>query len=178
MLNKLYTTLVRGGVLGILLGAFVLAPSAVFAYQQVYGEEGTSIKFTVKLPAMPHEARVRSRGYKSVRYDLCTEDGTAKGVSFSLFSTTPSATGTTTDPDYFLICNYKLELTSKNNFSKYYDFSWITFEDELVEGDEYFWVKLKNPEVIKGGQSNWQSWSGSSHVPSSITVQVNIQDND
>ncbi|MDE0279066.1 MAG: hypothetical protein OYH76_24485 [Defluviicoccus sp.] len=107
-----------------------------------------------------------------MRYKLCTEDGTAKGAPWSW--------GGEVDPeaDYIGICGLKWELKSNGNYSKQFVVKWNTREDDRVEGDEDFWLKLTDPEVLRPGKSAWQSHGGSHHVPLTIKFRLTIRDDD
>ena len=166
------------GVLGgTVLAAFLFISDDALAYEQFTGTEGKQIQIKIKLPTFPHEARQRSRGYKGVRYEICTRDGTAKGGTWSgyLFGGGGSYTPGT---DYLNFCGYKVEFTSHNNYSKSLKLTWPTADDDVKEDNEYFWIDLTNPQVMRAGKTTWEDWNGSHHVPSKIEVQAIIEDND
>ena len=156
---------------GAILGACLIGGGA-HAYQQFSGTEGSWIDIRHSLPSFPHEARRHSPGYTAVRYTLCTKDGTAKGAPWSW--------GGDVDPeaDYIGVCGFKRTLKSNNNYHKQLIVKWNTREDDRAEGDEYFWLYLTDPEVMRPGSNTWQSHGGSHHVPSRITIQVTIRDDD
>ena len=172
---------VAKNLLGVLCGVSIagmlfFAASSAFAYSQVRVMEGESGSYRVKLPTFPHEARRRSKGYEAVRYRICTEDGSAKGGYSASFFGSNYPEGT----DYPKFCptGWKVTFTSAGRYSKYLDLTPSTVEDSEKEGEEDYWIKLTNPEVIPGGGSSWQSHSGSHHIPSTIKVQVIIVDDD
>ena len=156
---------------GVILGACLVASGEAHAYTSYRFSEGDRWEIKQNLPSFPHEARRYATGYSGVQYILCTSDGTATGGPFSF--TAPAGT------DYFGECNgnyYTLKSTGR--FNKQINLNWFTIEDTVQEGDEYFWIKLDSPRVKKWGSNTWQSHSGSTHVPSSITIQVIIVDDD
>ena len=166
------------GVLGgTVLAAFLFISDDALAYEQFTGTEGKQIKIKIKLPTFPHEARQRSKGFKGVRYEICTRDGTAKGAMWSGF-----LGGSPTwapDTDYLSFCGIKVEFTSHNNYSKSLKLTWPTADDDVKEDNEYFWIDLTNPQVIPAGRAtSWHDWNGSHHVPSKIEIQAIIEDND
>ena len=120
--------------------------------------------------------QVYSLGYTAVKYKICTSDGTASGG----FSTTLFGSDYPEGTDYPSFCptGWKVKFTSPNNFTKYLDLTPSTVEDSEKEGDEYYWIKFTDPEVIKGGETQWKSHSGSIHIPSKIELQVIIEDDD
>lgn len=169
-------TKVLSGVLGgVFLGACMLAAGDARAFTTFSAEEGDPIAVNYSLPTFPHEARRVSTGYSGVRYSLCTSDGTATGAPFSF----AAAPGTDyTGMDYAEVCDLTWQLNSTSNYDKYLSVRWYTREDDEDEGDEYFWLKLSNPEVRRPGSSAWTSHQGSHHVPSTITIRMEITDDD
>lgn len=168
-----------GAIAGAIFSLCLFAADGALAYSQRTIEEGGNDIFRYSLPTFPHEARrSATAGYSAVRYQACTTDGTANGYVFH-FGPNAYASGDSGTADYFGVCNLVIEFTSRNRFTKYYDFQPITYDDEHTESNEYFWIKLTNPEVVKWGKSSWESGpSSSTHVPQSITIQVTISDND
>ena len=164
---------------GAVLGTCLLAGGGAEAYQQVSGPEGGRIEIRYSLPAFPHEARRYSPGYSAVRYKLCTKDGTAKGIHVPIAAMFFGG-GQDFDPDldYLGVCELQWTLNSNNNYNKQLVLEWKTREDDRVEGDEYFWLYLTDPEVMRPGSNTWQSHSGSHHVPLKIEFQLTIEDND
>ena len=82
------------------------------------------------------------------------------------------------EADYIGICGLKWELKSNGNYSKQFVVKWNTREDDRVEGDEDFWLKLTDPEVLRPGKNAWQSHGGSHHVPLTIKFRLTIRDDD
>ena len=162
------------GVLGAaVLAAFLFISDEALAYDQFRGDEGDKITLRIDLPSYSEEERSRSKGYKSVKYEICTEDGTAKGAPWvGIFLGGSPMPGT----DYIGLCGFDAEFTSLTAYTKYLTLSWPTVDDDVKENEEYFWIKLKNPKVLK--DNTWAPHSGSQHVPSTIKVQVLIEDND
>ncbi len=120
---------IRSGVGWMIAGALLFCSPGAFAYQQVTVTEGQSAKFRVKLPTFPHEARQHSSGYKSVKYHICSSDGTATGGVSSTFFGADYPAGT----DYRTFCppmGLKITFTSTSNYSKYLDLSWPTVDDD------------------------------------------------
>lgn len=158
---------------GAILAACLLAAGGAHAYTSYSATEGNAISVSQPLPTFPHEARRVSQGYSAVRYTICTEDGSATGATWVPFRTDyPEGT------DYLRFCGYKWQLNSTNNYSKQIKIQWNTREDDDKEGDEYFWLYLKDPEVKRPGSNTWQSHGGSHHVPSTIKIQMVITDDD
>ena len=156
---------------GVILGACLFAASEAHAYTSYRFSEGDNWEIKQNLPSFPHEARRFATGYSAVQYKFCMSGGTATGVTFQF--NPPLGT------DYFHECsgNY-YTLTSFGRFSKQIKLTWFTLEDTVREGDEYFWIKLTSPRVKNWGSNTWVSHSGSHHVPSNITIQVVIVDDD
>ena len=167
------TKALPGLLAGAALGACAMGSGGAAAYQQVSGTEGDAIAIDYSLPSMPHEMMRHHRGYSGVRYKLCTRDGTAKGAPWRL-------DGGEIDPeaDYIGLCGVTWTLTSSNNYSKQLVLDWNTREDDRAEGDEYFWLDLTDPEVMRPGSGTWESHGGSHHVPLKITFQLIIRDDD
>ncbi len=157
-------------------GMLFFSASSAFAYSQTRVTEGQKGSYRLKLPALSHQVQVYSAGYSAVRYNICTSDGTATGGISATFFSSDYPEGT----DYPTFCpaGWKIQFTSPNNFTKYLDLTPATVDDSEQEGEEYYWIKFTNPEVIKGGESTWKSHSGSIHIPSKIELQVIIEDDD
>lgn len=156
----------------VVLGACLFATGEAHAYTSYRFSEGDKWQIKQSLPSFPHEARRFARGYAAVKYKLCTSDGTATGYISSWWYNPPAGT------DYIGNCSGDHILDSFSRFDKQINLAWYTVEDTVKEGDEYFWINLTNPRVKNWGSTTWQSHSGSHHIPSSITIQVVIVDDD
>lgn len=164
-----------GRLAGVVLGACLLAAAGgAEAYQQVSATEGSGISIRYSLPSFPHEARRYHTGYSGVRYKLYTRDGTAEGQPWVIVGNQVVHD----DTDYFSVDGIPWTLDNNNNFSKTLVLTYNTVDDDRAEGDEYFWLYLRNPEVKRPGSDNWESHGGSHHVPLEITFQMIIRDND
>jgi len=165
----------RVGMLGLatLLGACLLAGGNASA-EEFSGTEGSRIEGRVWLPIPRWAQQQIHSGWTSVRYKVCTEDGTATGATFGGGSVDPEA-------DYLGVCELKMTFTrSDTPFKHYLDVSWPTADDDRPEGDEYFEVKFTDPEVIEWpGTSRWQPYGGwGMQLPWTITLKLTIKDND
>ena len=154
------------GVLGgAVLAAFLFISDNALAYEEFSVVEGKRADIKIQLPSFSGN----QQGYKGVRYDICTRDGTAESG------------------DYLEVCQLQVQFTSPDNHTKYLKLAWPTTDDDVMEDNEDFWIDLTNPEVLpvpapagtRGSDTGvWEAHQGSSHVPLSISIKVIIEDND
>lgn len=164
----------RKGLAGLLggavLGAGLAGAGVTHAADSFSAEEGDRISVSYSLPAFPHEARRVNPGYAGVRYSLCTSGGTATGA--------PSSGDVDPEADYTGMCGIVRELQSNGNYSKQLKLELNTTEDDRAEEDEYFWLKLTDPDVRRPGSSTLSAHGGSHHVPLTVSIEMKIEDDD
>ncbi len=80
--------------------------------------------------------------------------------------------------DYFGLCRIDIDLKGTGKLDKQIVIKWSTLEDNVRDGNEYFWLTLTNPRFKLWGENTWRSDGGNHDIPATIKTQIVIKDDD